>query len=42
MKERADIPLRAHEGPVGTFLLFYVSKLDHRGASYILRRMETS
>lgn len=42
MKERLDNLFRGHEGLVGTFLLFYVSELGHRGARYILRRMETS
>lgn len=42
MKEPAYNLFQEHEVLVGTFLLFYVSKQGHRGADYILRRMETS
>lgn len=42
MKEQAHYLFRGREGLAGTFLLFYISKQGHRGANYILRRMETS
>ena len=42
MKEQANYLFRGHEGLVGTFLLFSISKQGHQGTNYILRRMETS